>query len=56
MAKTLVKVTPEGAGAGCTTPSKVRKEKSMAEIRRLVAEGYSHNEERPQRHRPVMAF
>lgn len=31
------------AGAG-GTPTKVRKEKSMAEIRRLVAEGYSHNE------------
>ena len=26
------------------TPSKVRKEKSMAEIRILVAEGYSHND------------
>ena len=26
------------------TPSKVRKQKSMAEIRRLVAEGYSHND------------
>ena len=32
-----------GAGAG-GTPSKVRREKSMAEIRRLVAEGHSHNE------------
>jgi hypothetical protein len=31
------------AGAG-GTPSKVRREKSMAEIRRLVAEGHSHNE------------
>jgi hypothetical protein len=30
-------ITAEG------TPSKVRKQKSMAEIRRLVAEGYSHN-------------
>jgi hypothetical protein len=32
-----------GAVAG-GTPSKVRKEKSMAEIRRLVAAGYSHND------------
>jgi hypothetical protein len=31
------------AGAG-SAPSKVRKEKSMAEIRRLIAEGYSQNE------------
>jgi hypothetical protein len=27
-----------------STPYKVRKQKSMAEIRRLVAEGYSHND------------
>ena len=27
-----------------STPSKVRKQKSMAEIRRLVAQGYSHND------------
>jgi hypothetical protein len=32
-----------GTGAG-SIPSKLRKEKSMAEIRQLVAEGYSHNE------------
>src|SRR5215213_10656270 len=31
------------AGAN-STPSKVRKEKSMAEIRRLVSEDYSHSE------------
>jgi hypothetical protein len=31
------------AGAG-RTPFKVRKERSMVEIRRLAAEGYSHNE------------
>jgi Helix-turn-helix domain of resolvase len=31
-------ITAEG------TPSKVRKQKSMAEIRRLVAKGYSHND------------
>jgi hypothetical protein len=34
----LERITSEG------TPSKVRKQKSMAEIRRLVAEGYSHND------------
>src|SRR5215207_3354000 len=35
----------QAAGAGAVgTPSKVRREKSMAEIRRLVAEGHSHNE------------
>lgn len=27
-----------------STPSKVRKQKYMVEIRRLIAEGYSHNE------------
>jgi hypothetical protein len=41
MVAALGKVT---AGAVDGTPSKVRKEKSMAEIRRLVAEGYSHSE------------
>lgn len=40
MAAALGNVT---SGTGCT-PSKVRQEKSMAEIRRLVAEGYSHND------------
>lgn len=43
VAVTLGKVT-EGAEAADGTPSKVRKEKSMAEIRRLVGEGYSHND------------
>jgi hypothetical protein len=37
----LRKVT---SGVANGTPSKVRKEKSMAEIRRLVAQGYCHNE------------
>lgn len=32
------------SGVANGTPSKVRKEKSMAEIRRLVAQGYCHNE------------
>jgi hypothetical protein len=41
MAAALGRVT---ARAGDGIPSKVRKEKSMAEIRRLVAAGYSHNE------------
>lgn len=41
MAEALRKVT---SGVANGTPSKVRKEKSMAEIRRLVAQGYSHNE------------
>jgi hypothetical protein len=41
VAAALEKVT---AGAAGSTPSKVRKEKSMAEIRRLLAEGYSHND------------
>jgi hypothetical protein len=39
-------VAAEGPLEGITaegTPSKVRKQKSMAEIRRLVAQGYSHN-------------
>jgi hypothetical protein len=39
-------VVAEGSLEGITaegTPSKVRKQKSMAEIRRLVAQGYSHN-------------
>jgi hypothetical protein len=36
--ETLEGVTAEG------TPSKVRKQKSMAQIRRLVTEGYSHND------------
>ena len=44
MAVNLGKVTEAGAGASSTTPPKVRKEKSMAEIRRLIAEGYSHND------------
>jgi hypothetical protein len=39
VAATLGSVTSGKGG----TPSKVRKEKSMAEIRRLVAQGYSHN-------------
>jgi hypothetical protein len=34
----------EGITLESSTPPKVRKQKSMAEIRRLVAEGYSHNE------------
>ena len=33
--------TPVSDGSA---PSKVRKEKSMAEIRRLLADGYSHND------------
>ena len=40
MAATLGSVTSGKGG----TPSKVRKEKSMAEIRRLVAKCYSHND------------
>jgi hypothetical protein len=40
----LGKENEGGVGAGSNTPSKVRKEKSMAEIRRITAEGYSHNE------------
>jgi hypothetical protein len=39
----LVKVTKGRAGVGGITPSKVRKEKSMTEIRRLVAKGYPHD-------------
>jgi hypothetical protein len=40
VAATLGSVTSGKGG----TPSKVRKEKSMAEIRRLVAKCYSHND------------
>ena len=42
-----------GAGG---TPFKVRKEKSMVEIRRLVAEGYSHNEIMKQLKLPARTY
>lgn len=44
-----------GKGAG-GIPSKVRKEKSMAEIRRLVAEGYSHDEIMKQLKLPARTY
>ena len=44
MTAALGKENEGGVGAGSNTPSKVRKEKSMAEIRRLTAEGYSHKD------------
>ncbi len=44
MAVNLGKVIERGSGAGGRTTFKVRKEKYVAEIRRLVAEGYSHND------------
>jgi hypothetical protein len=42
VALTLGKVAEGGAGG--KSPYKVRKEKSMATIRRLIAEGYSHKD------------
>jgi hypothetical protein len=51
----LGKVIKE-AGVGGNTPSKVRKEKSMAEIRRLVAEGYTHNDIMDQLKLPARTY
>jgi hypothetical protein len=56
VAVTLGKVIEGRAGAGSTTPSKVRKEKSMAEIRRLVAAGYSHNDIMEQLNLPPRTY
>ncbi len=44
------------SGADRSTPSKVRKEKSMAEIRRLVAEGYSHSDIMEQLNLPPRTY
>jgi hypothetical protein len=51
----LGKAIKESAVSG-STPSKIRKEKSMAEIRRLVAEGYSHNDIMEQLKLPARTY
>jgi hypothetical protein len=51
----LGKKIASGTGS-TTTPSKVRKEKSIAEIRRLVSEGYSHNDIMEQLNLPPRTY